>query len=155
MKNFILILFLLSSNFFIIAQENLDNDFLNASVISDLSNKYFEVEINSNFSNDETWILISQIISNYFDEIEYSDFKTGYLKTNWKPKYFKNRTVRSKAIIKLASINPLKYKIKIISEISIRPNANLRDDEAFREWDRILKNYEELLQEFRSRLGKK
>jgi hypothetical protein len=131
------------------------DDAFEGSIKNDYANTDFEQEINSKFSDIQAWKLISEIVTSYFDNIEMADKETGYLKTNWQSKSFKKCTVRTRVIVKQSSSSPLKYKIKIISEISDSPNSSVKDDDKFKEWDRILKKYDGLITEFQTRLGGK
>lgn len=133
---------------------NLDDSY-NASVKNDYANKDFEQTINSKFSENEAWKIISQIITSYFDNLEMADRETGYMKTAWQIKNFSNKTIRTRVILRQSGSNPLKYKIKIVSEYADQPNTSVRSDEMFKEWDRVLKSYDGLITEFQTRLGEK
>lgn len=133
---------------------NVDDSYV-ASARNDYANKDFEQTINSKFSEIEAWKIISQIVTSYFDNLEMADKETGYLKTAWQVKNFSNKTIRTRVIVRQTDSEPLKYKIKIVSEYSEKPNTNVRSDEMFKEWDRVLKSYEGLITEFQSRLGDK
>jgi hypothetical protein len=84
-----------------------------------------------------------------------ADKATGYLKTSWQTQVYNSGVVRTRIIIKQSSTEPLKYKIKIVSEKSSNPKTSVKDDQAFKEWDRILRTYGEMIPEFQSRLGEK
>lgn len=131
------------------------DDAYDASVITDYSNKDFEVEVNISYKEDEAWKIVSQIITGYFDNLEMADKSTGYMKTSWQLKSFDRQTIRTRIIVKQSSSSPLKYKIKIISEIADKPNQSVKDDDKFKEWDRILRAYDGLITEFQSRLSGK
>jgi hypothetical protein len=78
--------------------------------------------------------------------------RTGYLRTSWQLKTFKQNTIRTRIIIKKGSSNPLSFKIKLISEESRRPLTSVKSDELYREWDRVLRKYKDIIQEMQSRL---
>lgn len=129
------------------------DDAWEASIQNDFSNKDFEVTVKKEMSEDQAWKLISQIVTSYFDVLEMTDISTGYMKTSWQSKVFSQKVVRSRVIVKQSSTSPLKYKLKIVSEYSENPSTSVKNDEKFREWDRILRAYNDLLSEFQGRLG--
>ncbi|MBD8491179.1 hypothetical protein IFO69_20670 [Echinicola sp. CAU 1574] len=123
-----------------------------ASSSSDIAN----VDISLKPSKDEleSWQLISRIITSYFDVIETTDRETGYLRTAWVAQNFNGSIVRSRCIVKLGNTSPLEYKVKLISEYSNANGATVKTDEAFKEWERILRKYEGLIPEMQSRVGR-
>ena len=94
------------------------------------------------------------IITSYFDVIEVTDRETGYLRTSWEVKSFKQNTIRTRMIVKLGTTDPLSYKIKLVSEESFSPNTSVKSDELFREWDRVLRKFQNVIDELQSRLSK-
>jgi hypothetical protein len=131
------------------------DDAYDASVKNDYANKDFEQEIDPKYIEQEAWKIISQIITGYFDNIEMADRETGYLKTSWQTKSFAKITVRTRVIIKQSSSKPLKYRVKIISEYAEGSDQSVKDDDKFKEWDRVLKKYDPLISEFQDRLSVK
>lgn len=125
----------------------------NASIQSDLANKDFEVQVRIELSEREAWKIVGQVVMNYNDNLEITDMNSGYLKTGWQSKQFSNKTVRTKILVKQSSSEPLKYKVKIISEYSDDAKVSVNDDEKFKEWDRILRAYNELISELQGRLN--
>jgi hypothetical protein len=131
------------------------DDAYDASILNDYANKDFEVEISKSFTEEEAWKIVSSIVTNYFDNLEMADKATGYLKTSWQSKSFQRITVRTRIIVKQSGLEPLKYKLKLVSEFANTPNQSVKDDDRFKEWDRILRTYEPIISEFQTRLGKK
>jgi len=131
------------------------DDAYESSIATDYANVDFEVEVNQKYSETEAWKIVSQIVTSYFDNLEMLDKETGYMKSAWQVKSFYQKTVRTRTIVKQSNSNPLKYKIKIVSEIAAKPEQSSKDDELFKAWDRILKKYSELIPEFQTRLGNK
>jgi hypothetical protein len=127
------------------------DDAYDASEASDMAN--IDIEIKTNKTEAEAWKLISQIVTSYFDVIEVTDKETGYLRTSWVTKNFTQNTIRTRIIVKLGSDNPLTYKIKLVSEQSGQPQTSVKNDEIFKEWDRILRKYREVIHEVQSRLA--
>jgi hypothetical protein len=105
-------------------------------------------------SEIDAWKLMSQIVTQYFDVIEVTDRETGYLRTSWELKSFTQNTIRTRLIIKLGDTEPLTYKIKLVSEESRRAATSVKSDELYREWDRVLRKFEGLLEQMESRLTK-
>lgn len=126
-----------------------------SSMQSDFANKDFEQQVSSKLSAEESWKIVSQVVTSYFDNLEMADQLTGYMKTSWQVKSFSNKTIRTRVIVKQSSIEPLKYKLKIVSEYSDNPSESVKNDDKFKEWDRILRTYNELINEFQARLGGK
>ncbi len=130
----------------------INDDAYDASIKNDYANKDFEQEVGKDLTEENAWKIISQIVTNYFDNLEMADRATGYMKTSWQSKSFSQKTIRTRVIIKQSSSTPLKYKIKIISEYSDNPNQSVKNDDKFKEWDRILRAYNGMITEFQSRL---
>ncbi len=128
------------------------DDAFDATEATDMAN--IDIEIKTNKSEVEAWKLISQIITSYFDVIEVTDRETGYLRTSWVVQTFKQNTIRTRVIVKLGSSDPLSYKVKLISEQSGQPQTSVKSDELFKEWDRILRKYKEVVNEIQTRLTK-
>lgn len=127
------------------------DDAFDASEATDMAN--IDMEIKTRKPEIDAWKLISQIITSYFDVIEVTDRETGYLRTSWVLQTFKQNTVRTRLIIKLGSTDPLTYKIKLVSEQSGMPQTSVKSDELFKEWDRVLRKYKEVIHEIQTRLG--
>ncbi len=132
-----------------------NDDAYDASITTDYANKDFEVTVSSDFDEARAWKIVSQIVTGYFDNLEMADRATGYMKTSWQTKSFTMQTIRTRVIVKQSNSNPLKYKIKILSEYANDPEQSVKDDDKFKEWDRVLRAYEGLVTEFQARLGKK
>ncbi len=126
-----------------------------ASVKADQANIDFEIEVNPKLSQTEAWKLVTQIVTDYFDAIEVSDKETSYLRTSWNIQSFAQNTVRTRLIIKLSKSEPLTYKVKLNSEYSGNSGTSVKADEQFREWDRILRKYKNVISDFSTRLTRK
>jgi hypothetical protein len=131
------------------------DDSYEASIQSNYANNDFEQEIDSKFLEVEAWKVASQIITNYIDNLEMADAATGYMRTTWVIQSFNKSTIRTRIIVRQSSSRPLKFKIKIQSEFAGLPNVSVKDDDKFKNWDRILKKYDVLITEFQTRLGAK
>ena len=94
---------------------------------------------------------MNRVVLDYFDVLETIDENTGYIRTSWVLNKFKSSNIRTRLIVKFGGNNPLTYKVKLISEYA-PPTVSIKADEQFQEWDRILRAYEPLIQDLRSRL---
>lgn len=128
------------------------DDAYDASVQTDIAN--IDIELKTDKTEIDAWKLISMIVTSYFDVIEVTDRETGYLRTSWEVKSFKQNTIRTRMIVKLGTTDPLSYKIKLVSEESRSPNTSVKSDELYREWDRVLRKFQNVIDELQSRLSK-
>ncbi|QCX01636.1 hypothetical protein FGM00_16520 [Aggregatimonas sangjinii] len=126
------------------------DDAYDASVQTDIAN--VDIEIRSKKDKDAAWRLMNQIVLSYLDVIETTDKETGYLRTAWQLKTFKQNTIRTRIIVKEASLNPLSFKVKLVSEESRQALTSVKSDELYREWDRVLRKYKDVVSEMQSRL---
>jgi len=131
--------------------EMLPDPAYDASVQTDMANIDIEVELNPDRENIESWKILNQVVTNYFDVIEISDRETGYLRTSWNMQNFTNAAVRTRLIIKIGSLEPLSYKVKLVSEIG-DSGISVKSDHKFAEWDRVLRTYETVIDQIVSRL---
>ena len=126
-----------------------------ASIKTDQANVDFAVEVNKKYEILDAWKLTTQIVTDYFDAIEVSDKETSYLRTAWSIQSFQQNTIRTRLIIKLGNSNPLTFKIKLVSESSGLSGTSVKADEQFRDWDRVLRKYQNIISDFSTRLGNK
>lgn len=131
--------------------EMLPDPAFDASVQTDMANTDVEVKLNPNRDNIESWQILNQVVTNYFDVIEISDRETGYLRTAWNMQNFTNAAVRTRLIIKIGTLEPLSYKVKLVSEIG-ESGISVKSDHKFAEWDRVLRSYETVIDQIVSRL---
>jgi len=127
------------------------DDAYDASIQTDIANIDIELKCNT-MDKDKAWKLINQIILSYIDVIEMTDKETGYLRTAWSLKTFRQNTVRTRIIVKEASFDPLVFKVKLISEASGLPMTSVKSDELYKEWDRVLRSYSNIISEFQARI---
>ena len=126
------------------------DDAYDASVRTDIAN--VDIEVTTNLGKDESWKLINRIVLSYLDVLEITDKDTGYLRTAWELQSFTQNTIRTRIIVKQSSERPIAYKIKMVSEQSRRSSISVKSDELFREWDRVLRKYKDLVTEVQSRI---
>lgn len=128
-----------------------NDDAFDASVQTDIANVDIEIAVNET-SRDKAWKLLNQIVLNYIDVIEMTDKETGYLRTAWSLQTFKQNTIRSRIIIKESSSSPLAFKVKLVSEESGNPMTSVKSDHLYKEWDRVLRSYDNVISEFQARI---
>lgn len=121
-----------------------------SSSTTDVANN--EIEIKTNLPEDEAWKRITRLVTDHFDIIEVTDKTTGYLRTAWVTKRFKSGIVRTRFIVKTSTSSPLSYKVKLMSEVA-RGDVSVKQDESFKEWDRVLRAYANIIQELQSRMA--
>lgn len=131
--------------------EMIRDDAYDASIQTDIANVDIELVVN-NTDKDTAWKLINQIVLNYIDVIEMTDKETGYLRTAWSLKTFKQNTIRTRIIIKESSTDPLVFKAKLVSEESGGALTSVKSDELYKEWDRVLRSYSNVISEFQARI---
>ena len=86
------------------------------------------------------------------DVIETTDKETGYIRTAWTVQNFTMATVRTRIIVKQGTLKPLAYKFKLVSEIAFGSGVSPKDDQLFKEWDRVLRKFEPIATELPSRM---
>lgn len=135
----------------------------NASVSSDVANKFFSIPVSKDYVNrigseeeatKQVWKLLHSILMNYIEEIEESNQLGGYIQSAWVVKEFPSAgvKVRTRVIIKETNIgDDLTYRVKILSEIA---PLNATSEEQYTQWERILRTYEPMIQEYQARIGK-
>lgn len=123
-----------------------------SSIESDLANKELVLNVKPDRTREEAWRIIVETILGKFDVLEMNDEKSGYLRTAWVGKPFETNTFRMRVIIKQATQEPLTYKIKFISEASGGVRTPYSDDEKFDPIGRILKTYDNFLDEITTKL---
>jgi hypothetical protein len=121
-----------------------------SSVAAQVANT--DIVIKSENGNPESWKTLSSIILTYFDVIELSDKETSYLRTAWSTQVFNAAVVRTRVIVKG---DPNGYRVKLVSESSYptdKQKENGLSDESYRQWNRILRKYENLITDLQARI---
>lgn len=101
---------------------------------------------------DDAWQVLNRVILSYMDVIETTDKETGYIRTAWTVQNFTMATVRTRIIVKQGTLKPLAYKFKLVSEIAFGSGVSPKDDQLFKEWDRVLRKFEPIATELPSRM---
>jgi len=127
-----------------------EDDSYTSSELNNLANIDFAVEYKSDLDESEMWRTAVMIVTDFFDVIEVSDKETLYLRTSWQAQSFSANTVRTRVILKSGGDGVI--KIKLISEYSDSAGTSVKSDQSFKEWDRVLRKYNNLIPEFQNRL---
>lgn len=127
-----------------------------SSVSSDLANVRITVPVKAGLAPEESWKILSSIITGYFDILETVDYNTGYLTTSWQVQNFQSSIIRTRVIVSSGgNSDQLAYAVKLVSQEAFLDGKNqvtVKDDEKFEDWARILKKYDGLIQEIQARL---
>lgn len=137
--------------------------FYRSSAASGIVNKYFTVNLdtmyysikeNNKVDVSKAWKLMHQILLNYFDEIATSDYDGGFVQTTWQYKTFNltEKQIRNRVTIRdISTPSKPAFQIKIESEVASSQAAKHGEFEAI---DRIPKDFEGIVQELQTRIGK-
>lgn len=126
------------------------DDSFEASIISEIAN--IDIGLNTSYSKSEAWERLTQIVLLYFEIPEQMDERAGYLRSAWVTESFQQNVVRTRVIVRTASLEPLSFRVKLVSEVSKKKGAKGTEDDAFKPWNRILRKYEPLITELQARL---
>lgn len=137
--------------------------FFRSSAASGIVNKYFTINIDSQYYSigdngkidvSKAWKLLHQILLNYFNEISTTDYDGGYVQTIWQYKQFSlsEKQIRNRVTIRdISTPNKVAFQIKVDSEVASAYAAKHGEFEAI---DRIPKEFEGIIQELQTRIGK-
>jgi len=138
--------------------------FYRASAASGLVNKYITVILdpqyytvdseNGKIDTSNAWKMLHQIILNYFQEIETTDYTGGYLQTPWKYKAFtmSEKEMRNRVTVRdITTDDKVAFQIKISSEVAAAFQARHGEFDAI---DRLPKELEPMVEELQTRIGK-
>lgn len=137
--------------------------FFRSSAASGIVNKYFTINIdpqyykideNNKIDVSKAWKLLHQILLNYFNEIATTDFDGGYVQTIWQYKQFNlsEKQIRNRVTIRdISTPERIAFQIKVDSEVASGQAAKHGEFEAI---DRIPKEFEGIIQELQTRIGK-
>lgn len=127
-----------------------------SSVSSDLANVRITVPVKADLAPEEAWKILSSIVTGYFDILETVDYNTGYLTTSWQVQNFQSSIIRTRLIVSSGGNSDQNaYAVKLVSQEAYLDGKNpvtVKDDEKFKDWARILKKYDGLIQEIQARL---
>jgi hypothetical protein len=130
-----------------------------SSISSDMANVRITIPVSKNVDPADAWRILSSIITKRFDVLETVDYNTGYLTSAWQVQNFNGANmIRTRVIVSSGgNSNALTYVVKIVSQRHERENntsrdISVKDDEDFKDWGRLLKRYDGLIEEIQARL---
>ncbi|MFT4545950.1 MAG: hypothetical protein ACI9UR_002776 [Bacteroidia bacterium] len=126
------------------------DDAYEASMQTDVAN--VNIELPTSRTKDEAWQVLNRVILSYMDVIETTDKETGYIRTAWTVQNFSQSTIRTRIIVRNGSADPLSYIFKLVCEVAAKTGVSPKDDQLFKEWDRVLRKYEPIASELPSRM---
>lgn len=141
----------------------MQDGFYRASAASGLVNKYMTITLDPRYytvkedgqiDSSAAWKLLHQILLNYFPEIETTDIHGGYLQTPWSYKTFNmsEKQMRNRVTVRdVTTPDRVAFQIKISSEVA---GAMAARHGEFEEIDRLPKDFEPMVQELQTRIGK-
>ena len=136
--------------------------FFRSSAASGIVNKFFTINIDPQYYTidddkidvSKAWKMLHQILLNYFDEIATTDYDGGYVQTTWQYKQFNltEKQIRNRVTIRdISTPSKVAFQIKIDSEVASGQAAKHGE---FEPVDRIPKEFETIIQELQTRIGK-
>jgi hypothetical protein len=126
----------------------------NSSVPSEIANVRITIPVNKSLTSEEAWKTLSSIITRYFDILEIVDYNSGYLTTSWQIQNFEGSgVIRTRVIVSSAgNSTDIVYAFKIISQYSKADKIDVKNDQNFEDWGRLLKKYVGLIEEIKERI---
>ena len=130
------------------------DDSLEGSVATELANKYFTIQCRDGLDEATAWKVLSSVLLNYFDEVKTADKSSGFMNTAWTTQTFPMAEVKVRTMVQIKQVinEGLAYQIKISSEFA---PIDTYGEQGYRQWSRVLKKYEPLINEMQQRLGGK
>lgn len=123
----------------------------------DLANKYFTVTCKKGLTEEVIWKRLMNIAINNFENVDVRDKEAGWIRTAWARTLFSNgQTVRTRLEIRLQTLgdgSEPSYRVKITSEIADKEECPNLGEECFQKYDRILKKYEQVVNELQTTVG--
>lgn len=116
--------------------------------------QYYSIDENNKVDVSKAWKLLHQVLLNYFNEIATTDFDGGYVQTTWQYKLFNlsEKQIRNRVTIRdISTPEKVAFQIKVDSEVASGQAAKHGEFEAI---DRIPKEFEGIIQELQTRIGK-
>lgn len=119
----------------------------------DVANKWFEVSVRKEISEDKVWKRLISIANKNFENVEVRDKAAGWIRTAWAKTTFESQVVRTRLEIKVNTDeeDEVTYKVKIYSEVN--NDIECMGDDCFEKTDRVLKKYVDVINELQNKLN--
>lgn len=132
-----------------------DQSYANSVSRADIANKKMEFMIKKGMTREQATQRMKYYISELFETLEINDNVSGWYRTAWNTKEFKqggagNKVVRTRVELKEVPDNgdgQIKYKFHLQSQISYKQDPKEGD---FIPWDRILQEYDKLVSDIQN-----
>ena len=127
-------------------QLEVDEAYNASEASSDIANKSMTVIVKEGMSIEEAWKRIIYYTSDLFPDMEILDKNSGWIRSAWMKQNFGHVTIRTRIEIKeVPGQASLTYKVKLQSEYaSIECGEK---DECFKQWERVLKAYDQAIRD--------
>jgi hypothetical protein len=115
------------------------------------ANRWVNITVKSKLDEDAAWKRLMSTVTEYFDQIETRDKGAGWIKTSWVTRDF-GGIVQVRTMLEIRadfSGDGLGYKARLVSEIK----WSGENSEGWGKYDRVLKKYENLINDIQTRLG--
>lgn len=132
----------------------IEDEAYGSSLLSDKINTRLPLATRASISSADAWKILISIVTKEFDVLETVDFNAGYLITAWKLDTFNDETltIRSRVIITHnGDTSENNYSIKMVSQYG-NGRPDILEESNFKDWNRILKKYYDILDEIEMRL---
>jgi hypothetical protein len=124
----------------------LDDSYSASDASSDLANKRMAVIVKKGMSADEVWKRISYYVTELFPDLQIQDKSAGWVRSAWVIQQFNYVLIRTRIEIKeVPGQDDLTYTVTLSSEYAW--NDCGRDDQCFKQWDRVLKKYKQSIED--------
>lgn len=118
----------------------------------DVANKWFDVTCRKGLTEDVVWKRLMNIAVTNFENVEVRDKAAGWIKTGWRTTTFTSQVVRTRMEVRLSfsEDDVPSYRVRITSEIK---NRDCIGNQCFIKYNRVLKQYESVIQELQTTVG--
>ena len=132
--------------------EALRNSF-GAEGASMIANSFFSLTVRDGMTTDEIWRRLMNIAVRNFENIEVRDQAAGWIRSAWVNTTFSHQIVRTRLEIQSEFLGEgkLAYRVRVSSEIADRECGT--NPQCFVTYDRVLRRFEDLINELRVALG--
>ena len=129
-----------------------EDEFYNATAhnSSALANQRVSIKVNENMNREDALNAMIYYISRIFRNLEINNYNAGWIRTKWNYKKYPNIQIRTRVEIQQVPFDGdgLKFDVLIESQ-QADPNAGT-DDQNFKEWNLLLKEYVKLSEDIRT-----
>jgi len=116
-----------------------------------IANRWTTVTARQGMSEEEVWRRLVSAIQRDFEDIEMRDITARVIRTNWITRQFNNETVRTRLEVRpdFSQADRIGFEVRLSSQI----RWNWAGSEGWRNWDRVLRRYENTISQLQAQLG--